>query len=60
VPRTATVSLVNEQGTKMGRQSFLHIELAYGSDRDIPTSIEVGGSVVPIVSGELSLPEARI
>ncbi len=59
VPRAGNVSLVSEQGTKMGRQSFLHIELAYGSDRDIPTKIEVGGSVVPIVSGELSLPEAR-
>jgi trans-2,3-dihydro-3-hydroxyanthranilate isomerase len=59
VPRAGTVSLTNEQGTKMGRQSFLHIELAYGADRDIPTKIEVGGSVVPVVSGELTLPEAR-
>lgn len=59
VPRAASVSLVNEQGTKMGRQSFLHIELAYGADHDIPTRIEVGGSVVPIVSGQLSLPEAN-
>jgi trans-2,3-dihydro-3-hydroxyanthranilate isomerase len=56
VPRATRVSLVCEQGTKMGRQSFLHIELAYGADRDIPSRIEVGGSVVPIVSGELSLP----
>jgi PhzF family phenazine biosynthesis protein len=59
VARAANVTLINEQGTKMGRQSFLHIELAYGSDRDIPTKIEVGGSVVPIVSGELSLSEER-
>lgn len=59
VPRGQTVSLVNEQGTKMGRQSSLHIELAYGRHPDIPTKIEVGGSVVPIVSGELSLPEAK-
>ena len=58
VPRAGMVSLTNEQGTKMGRQSFLHIELSYGGDRDIPTKIEVGGSVVPIVSGELTLPEA--
>jgi trans-2,3-dihydro-3-hydroxyanthranilate isomerase len=57
VPRAGTVSLINEQGTRMGRQSFLHINLAYGSDRDIPTKIEVGGSVVPVVSGELTLPE---
>jgi len=59
VPRAGTVSLVTEQGTKMGRQSFLHVELAYGSDPDIPTKIEVGGSVVPGVSGELTLPEAK-
>jgi trans-2,3-dihydro-3-hydroxyanthranilate isomerase len=57
VPRADTVSLVSEQGTKMGRQSFLHVELAYGKDRDIPTRIEVGGSVVPVVSGELTLPK---
>ncbi|MEO6797097.1 MAG: PhzF family phenazine biosynthesis protein [Candidatus Dormibacter sp.] len=57
VPRAATVSLVSEQGTKMRRQSFLHIELAYGKDGDIPTRIEVGGSVVPVVSGELTLPK---
>jgi len=43
----------------MGRQSFIHIELTFGSARDIPTKIEVGGSVVPVVSGELSLPEEK-
>ena len=59
VPRTETVSLVSEQGTRMGRQSFIHIELTFGSARDIPTKIEVGGSVVPVVSGELSLPEEK-
>ncbi|MDQ6885401.1 MAG: PhzF family phenazine biosynthesis protein [Candidatus Dormibacteraeota bacterium] len=58
VPRAGTVSIVNEQGTKMGRPSFLHIELAYEKAGDIPTRIEVGGSVVPVVSGELTLPTA--
>ena len=38
----------------MGRQSFIHIELAYGESRDIPERIEVGGSVMPVLSGTLS------
>jgi len=54
VPRQPKVSLISEQGTKMGRQSFIHIELAYGSDPDIPEHIEVGGAVCPVVSGTLS------
>jgi len=58
VPRAATVSLVSEQGTKMGRPSFLHIQLAYDRGGDVPSRIEVGGWVVPVVSGELTLPTA--
>ena len=54
VPRASNVSIVSEQGTKMGRQSFVHIRLAYGPDQDLPVSIEVGGSVVPTLSGELA------
>ena len=53
-PRSASVSLVSEQGTKMGRQSFVHIKLAYPPDGDVPTRIEVGGSVVPMLKGELA------
>jgi trans-2,3-dihydro-3-hydroxyanthranilate isomerase len=52
--RRQKVSLLSEQGTKMGRQSFLHIELTYGHDPDIPVRIEVGGAVCPVVSGTLS------
>jgi hypothetical protein len=37
----------------MGRQSFVHIELDYVPDQDMPTRIEVGGSVVPVLSGTL-------
>ena len=48
-----TVLLVSEQGTKMGRQSFVHIRLDYPAEGDVPTSIEVGGSVVPTLKGEL-------
>jgi trans-2,3-dihydro-3-hydroxyanthranilate isomerase len=53
VARAEKVSLVSEQGTKMGRQSLVHIELEYGASKDIPTRIEVGGSVMPVLSGTL-------
>ena len=52
--RSSVVELVSEQGTKMGRQSFIHIKLGYPPKGDIPTSIEVGGSVVPTLKGELA------
>ena len=55
VERAPRIPLVSEQGTKMGRQSFLHIELAYSDESaDIPSRIEVGGSVMPVLKGELS------
>jgi trans-2,3-dihydro-3-hydroxyanthranilate isomerase len=54
VPRSTDVSIVSEQGTKMGRQSFVHIKLAYEPTGDEPSLIEVGGSVVPTLKGELS------
>jgi len=54
VPRSANVAIVSEQGTKMGRQSFVHIKLAYPSKGDMPSVIEVGGSVVPTLTGKLS------
>ncbi|TMC52176.1 MAG: PhzF family phenazine biosynthesis protein [Chloroflexi bacterium] len=53
VERAPKVSIVSEQGTKMGRQSFIHIELEYGESPDIPSRIEVGGSVMPVLKGEL-------
>lgn len=57
IPRAAEVSIVSEQGTKMGRQSFIHIELAYPAGAELPTRIEVGGSVVPVMTAELSISE---
>jgi trans-2,3-dihydro-3-hydroxyanthranilate isomerase len=54
VRRSSDVSIVSEQGTKMGRQSFVHIKLAYPPQHDVPSRIEVGGSVVPTLKGELS------
>lgn len=54
VARAPEVSIVSEQGTKMGRQSFLHISLTYEDGAEIPGRIEVGGSVMPVLSGTLS------
>ena len=54
VQRAPHVSIVTEQGTKMGRQAFVHIELTYGESRDVPERIEVGGGVMPVLSGVLS------
>jgi trans-2,3-dihydro-3-hydroxyanthranilate isomerase len=55
IPQVAQVSIVSEQGTKMGRQSFVHIELAYAAGAELPNRIEVGGSVVPVMAAELSV-----
>jgi len=55
VPRAAQVSIVSEQGTKMGRQSFIQIKLAYSAGAELPSQIEVGGSVVPVMTAELSV-----
>lgn len=59
VPRAATVEIVSQQGTKMGRQSMVHIRLRYPGAEETPDLIEVGGSVVPVLSGTLSLPEVK-
>lgn len=45
--------ILSEQGTKMGRQSFVSIIVE--RDGDAIRSIEVGGSVVPVLRGELEL-----
>ena len=46
--------IVSEQGTKMRRQSFVHIAL---TARDgVSTDIRVGGSVVPVIEGTLRVP----
>ncbi len=54
VERAAHVSILSEQGTKMGRPSFVRIALEYAGGADRPSRIEVGGAVVPVVSGELA------
>ena len=54
VPASGAIRLVSEQGTKMGRQSFVHIRLT-ASARAV-TDIAVGGSVVPVLEGRLTVP----
>src|SRR4029077_18547411 len=54
VKRSSAVSIVSEQGTKMGRQSFVHLRLEYPPQGDEPSRIEVGGYVVPTLKGELA------
>jgi trans-2,3-dihydro-3-hydroxyanthranilate isomerase len=54
VPAAEDVRLVSEQGTKLGRQSFVHIRLRA---RDgTPADIRVGGGVVPMLDGHLCVP----
>ena len=55
IPRAPQVSIVSEQGTKMGRQSFLHIKLVYPAGAELPSQIEVGGSVIPVMTAEMSI-----
>lgn len=47
------VEIVSEQGTKMGRQSFVHIKVETVNGR--PGAVQVGGSVVPVFEGKLTL-----
>ncbi len=56
VTATDEVRIVSEQGTRMKRQSFVHIRLAMTGER--VDSIRVGGSVVPVLEGELRSPES--
>jgi trans-2,3-dihydro-3-hydroxyanthranilate isomerase len=54
IPPDETVRIVSEQGTKMGRQSFIHI--AVRTENGGVAGIEVGGSAVPVLEGTLHLP----
>jgi len=51
VRRSAAVSLVSEQGTKMGRRSILHVQTGAAEN----ASIDVGGSVVPLTEAVMTL-----
>ncbi|MGI8549645.1 MAG: PhzF family phenazine biosynthesis protein, partial [Dehalococcoidia bacterium] len=54
VPTEGDVRIVSEQGTKMGRQSFIHIRLQI-QDR-VVRELWIGGSTVPVLDGVLRLP----
>jgi trans-2,3-dihydro-3-hydroxyanthranilate isomerase len=51
LPLENGLRLVSEQGTKMGRRSLLHVLVHIDGTAD--PVIEVGGSVVPIATGEM-------
>jgi len=54
VKASGPVSIVSDQGVKMGRHSRLHIR---GVERGgALTEIEVGGGVVPVIDGRLRVP----
>ena len=48
-----SVDIVSEQGTKMGRQSFIHIKIAMRGGRI--SELRVGGGVVPVIEGHLRI-----
>ena len=48
------VDIVSEQGTRMGRPSFIRIRVAMSAGRI--SEILVGGSVVPVIEGRLRVP----
>lgn len=50
----SNLEIVSEQGTKMGRQSFVHVALRVRGGRS--SHIRVGGGVVPVLEGRLRLP----
>jgi trans-2,3-dihydro-3-hydroxyanthranilate isomerase len=54
LPLANGLRMVSEQGTKMGRRSLLHVLIHVDDDGN--ARIEVGGSVVPIARGEMTLP----
>jgi trans-2,3-dihydro-3-hydroxyanthranilate isomerase len=49
-----TVDIVSEQGTRMGRPSFIRIRVGMRAGR--VSEILVGGSVVPVIEGRLRVP----
>jgi trans-2,3-dihydro-3-hydroxyanthranilate isomerase len=54
LPLANGLRMVSEQGTKMGRRSLLHV-LIHIDDDGAPPRIEVGGSVVPIARGAMTI-----
>jgi trans-2,3-dihydro-3-hydroxyanthranilate isomerase len=57
MPAASTRRFVSEQGVKMGRRSLLHVSVTHSTSGD--RTIEVGGSVVDVATGTLTLPATR-
>lgn len=55
VPPADIVQIVSEQGVKMGRPSTVHITV-----RPADGAIFVGGAVVPVLTGTLTMPATRV
>ena len=56
LPLENGLHMVSEQGTKMGRRSLLHVLIHVDeSNPSAPPRIEVGGSVVPIAHGHMTI-----
>ena len=53
LPLENGLRMVSEQGTKMGRRSLLHVLVHIDGSND--PIIEIGGSVVPIATGQLTI-----
>jgi trans-2,3-dihydro-3-hydroxyanthranilate isomerase len=51
LPLENGLRMVSEQGTKMGRRSLLHVLVHIVGEND--PVIEIGGSVVPMMTGEM-------
>jgi trans-2,3-dihydro-3-hydroxyanthranilate isomerase len=49
-----TTTFVSEQGVKMGRPSVLHVRIVEANGEP---AFQVGGSVVPLIEGTLTLPD---
>ena len=54
VTPAAAVDIVSEQGTRLGRPSFIRIRVGMTTGR--VSEILVGGSVVPVIEGRLRVP----
>jgi trans-2,3-dihydro-3-hydroxyanthranilate isomerase len=54
VRASGELTIICEQGTKILRQSFLHIRLR--ATPEGARDLQVGGGVMPVLEGQLSLP----
>jgi trans-2,3-dihydro-3-hydroxyanthranilate isomerase len=54
IERRDGLRFTSEQGTKMGRQSFIHARLRIAND--VLETVEIGGSAVRVIEGRFSLP----